>query len=207
MVGTFPERISPSSRTCSKSPKIANSHYDWSCLMSFHRCFSGFLFATMTFAAQSSKGRDPFDQAQRMLHVPNVLEIIAHETFSRTPGDSSRILVVDARNISARKIRGYVVDVRFRKSSHIIFAHHAQAMIMTSPGGQPRYLLPGEVESSSKPIAIPLPRTPKSISYSLILDLVEFDDGGHWGAATLPESEYLIRFFSTLDRLAKQSGK
>jgi hypothetical protein len=25
MIGIFPERISPSSRTCSKSPKIANS--------------------------------------------------------------------------------------------------------------------------------------------------------------------------------------
>jgi hypothetical protein len=186
-------------------PPGENREYNvWHRTMSGARYFLGLAFVTLASSAQSPHEQSPAIEKPPVIDVSNVLNVSAQEQISSDSGKPKRMLIIGVQNVSQRKIRGYVVDVVFEKGSRRVpFAHHAQAMIMTHPGGELRYLLPGEVERSSKPIAIPLPRAGESVTFSLRLDSVEYDDGSHGGPSKLPESDHLIRFFSNLDRLTK----
>ncbi len=136
-----------------------------------------------------------------VLTIPNILKVTAYADTLTRSGNYLNSFKVDATNISRQGIRGYVVALTFRdRATRRTLSSHAQAMIMTLPGGTPRYLLPEETERSPKPISIAdVPTT--GFYYDLTLDLVIFSDNTHWGKADQRESKHLIRLLHTMDSL------
>ena len=161
-----------------------------------------FYFSAMIYAQTS--GERQISLRPPALHVPGVLDVSTDDHAPVRPGLPEHAVTIMVRNLSEKPVRGYVIDLQLRKGSKQSLAwHHAQAMILTYAGGQPRDLGPGEIESSPNPVALPVLRIEGRIVCSFVVDSVEYSDGTKWGPAKLPESAYIIGFFANLDRLSK----
>jgi hypothetical protein len=160
----------------------------------FHFCF----FLT---TQESGAGDDSRFQSMR---IDGVAEVRAHEHYSESPARPA--LFLEVKNISLKNIRGYVVDILFIDTAPGVASHHAQAMVMTDPGGSPRVLQQGESERSSKPIIIVQNRQGHLATYRLRLDLVAFEDGYRWGPAVCQESQHLIKLLLAVDDIGRKGA-
>ncbi len=123
--------------------------------------------------------------------------LTARRTLERVDGSLTRAaqdaLLVELKNSSGRRIRGYVFKITFLGDDGKAIRSLTRSLLRAGKDGSPRYIEPGVVDKAAV-IDYPSSADGQPRRHELVLDLVLFEDGSRCGPMALPQSHELMGF-------------
>ena len=126
-------------------------------------------------------GLNGFSQSSVAEGRRSPLEVTA--SLSNVDGVARR-LMLSVRNISDKNILAYTVRLHCTNPvTGGAMVSRGYSTVLAELGGTPHYLRPGQVKTSPRPAMLPVAHGVVA-QYTIDFDVVVFEDGSHWGAAT-----------------------
>lgn len=111
-------------------------------------------------------------------------------------------LALSVQNVSATRIRAYVVQIAFTNAeTGASLGQFVRSSVKGLKDGNPTYVEPGQSVQAAKAIAIPRDSSGNLAKVSIVsIDSVIFADGSQWGPAKLPQSQKVVGMLEAIDR-------